>query len=210
MRRRQGPMWVSAPTGGYIPRRTRQRETTASAAAAGPEAEALAESSPKFAPTGQMRHRCLTERRRIAQPDETFQVLSGRTVTRAASPNLTLYGSSLDKERFSFGPCTARFLWQDQRGPRRSPAERVRWGEEKETERCEFCPTGRNECSAVSFDDNGGCISHASLRDPSLPARGQTSSVSPAGKNLRPAPMGRNITTAARSSPRSPDPAGPS
>ena len=81
------------------------------------------------------------------------------------------HGESLDNSVFSLGPCTARFLWQDQRGPRRSPAERVRWGEEKETERCEFCPTGRNECSAVSFDDNGGCISHASLRDPSLPAR---------------------------------------
>ena len=66
------------------------------------------------------------------------------------------HGESLDNSVFSLGPCTARSLWQDQRGPRRSPAERVRWGEEKETERCEPCPTGRGECSAISFDDNGG------------------------------------------------------
>ena len=57
MRRRQGPMWVSAPTGGYIPRRTRQRGTISSTAAAGSEAKALAMSTLKSAPTPQMRHK---------------------------------------------------------------------------------------------------------------------------------------------------------
>ena len=41
-------------------------------------------------------------------------------------------------------------------GPHENPAKRFSWGEEKETERCETCPSGRGEYSEVSFDDNGG------------------------------------------------------
>ena len=42
------------------------------------------------------------------------------------------------------------------RGPHENPAKRFSWGEEKETERCETCPSGRGEYRAASFDDNGG------------------------------------------------------
>ena len=56
----------------------------------------------------------------------------------ALSPSIEVKGfRKLQKVFFSFGPCTARFLFfcaQKRRGPRRSPAERVRWGEEEGTE----------------------------------------------------------------------------
>ena len=47
-------------------------------------------------------------------------------------------------------------LFGKARGPHENPAKRFSWGEEKETERCETCPSGRGEYSEVSFDDNGG------------------------------------------------------
>ena len=47
-------------------------------------------------------------------------------------------------------------LFGKARGTHENPAKRFSWGEEKETERCETCPSGRGEYSEVSFDDNGG------------------------------------------------------
>ena len=78
-------------------------------------------------------------------------------LSAVASPNLPRR-ASLDEKRFSFGPCTARFLWQDQRGPRENPAKRFSWGEEKEAERYEPCHLGGASVVQLFSTTMGGAM----------------------------------------------------
>ena len=137
---RSGPMWVGrllgrrpAPTGNCIPRRTHQRRITAPVASAGPGVEALAMSTLKSAPTGQMRHN-----RRIAanvqrsrmRPSKFYPVVASSRRIPKLSPCRAW--RKFGRNIFSFPPCTAHFLFDVSKrkwgvhSPRRNTAQTSR------------------------------------------------------------------------------------
>ena len=98
-------------------------------------------------------------RRRVPEPTAAKRrhlgVGSGEAPHSSACVGRTRYKLADLERTVSHGPF--RFLARP-RGPHENPVKRFSWGKEKETERCETCPSGRGEYRAASFDDNGGCI----------------------------------------------------